>query len=77
MCCGNIYQMQDFTPEEYDCVQELNAFARGGEYAMQLLQKVYANIFKHYGISNDRVHDILRAASLYADADYNIKTRLP
>jgi hypothetical protein len=68
--------MQDLTLDEYNCVQELNAFARGGEYAMQLLQKVYANILKHYGISNDRVHDIMKAASLYVDADYNIKTRL-
>jgi hypothetical protein len=51
-----------------DCYLEIKAFADGGEYAMQLLNKVSARILKHFGMEDDK-YDVLSAAGVREDAE--------
>lgn len=48
-----------------DCVAELSAFARGGPYAMQMLQKVYRNILSHFKIPKDEFCEVMYRANLH------------
>jgi len=65
------------TDDEQDCVYELNAFARGGTYAMTILQKVYMNILAKYNVDIGDMHDILLRAGLYLDTHYRVKAIVP
>jgi hypothetical protein len=47
-----------------DCVSEMRAFVRGGEYAMELLGRVYNNIIKHFGMEEE-VEEIMAASGVY------------
>ena len=64
---------RQLTDQEDDCVRELNAFARGGQYAMDILQKVYKNILEKYGVPMHDTHEILTRAGLYLDTFYSVR----
>lgn len=49
------------------CYREIRAFAAGGDYAMQLLNKVCERIFKHFGMQDEK-YDALSAAGVHKDA---------
>ena len=51
-----------------DCYREIKAFANGGEYAMQLLNKVCKRILEHFGMLDEK-YDVLSAAGVYEDAE--------
>jgi hypothetical protein len=50
------------------------AFVRGGEYALQLLYKVYENIIKHYGMEVD-TNSVLDACNLSLDQFHQVLRR--
>jgi len=60
--------------KEDDCVRELNAFAKSGNYAMSILQKVYKNILNEYDIKIEDMHEILSRAGLFMDKYYTVKS---
>jgi hypothetical protein len=47
-----------------DCVTEIDAFLRGGLPGMAVLERVYKNIIKHFGMEDD-TEDVLDACKLY------------
>ena len=51
-----------------ECVAEIKAFVRGGMAGMQILNRVYTNIIKHYEMEPE-MHDVLKAAGAYLDTD--------
>jgi len=55
-----------------DCEQELKAFARGGLPGLEVLGRVYLQIFKHFGVTDGpEKYRLLRAAGLYLDESKN------
>ena len=56
------------------CVLEIRAFATGGLAGLEVLNRVYPQIFKHYGIHADNAElktRILTAAGVYFDDEEN------
>jgi len=51
-----------------DCYKEIKAFASGGLYAMERLNKVGARILEHFGMEDEK-YDVLSAAGVYEDAE--------
>jgi hypothetical protein len=47
-----------------DCVAEMRAFATGGEYAMDVLGKVYGNILRHFDMEKEK-EEIMAAVGVY------------
>lgn len=51
-----------------ECVAEIRAFVRGDMIGMNLLNRVYKNIIKHYDMEPE-MHDVLKAAGAYMDTE--------
>ena len=57
--------------EQFDeCAAELRAFAQGGGYAWHMLQGVFRNVIKHYGMA-DEMTTVLDACGAYFDPFQN------
>lgn len=54
-----------------ECILEMDAFVRGGVPGMELLDKVYPNIMKHFDVSNDDMDEVLEALKLYVNHKQN------
>jgi hypothetical protein len=50
---------------EADCVEEFKAFARGGLYSINLLNRVWPNIMKEYNVDERQLDRLLHRAGLY------------
>ena len=53
-----------------DCVAEIGAFLRGGLPGMAVLEKVYKNIIKHFGMAR-YTDKVLGACNLYVHSEQN------
>lgn len=53
-----------------DCVQEINAFTRGGDPGMECLKRVYTQIIKHFGMESE-VEEVFEACDIYIDTGKN------
>ena len=53
-----------------DCVGEINAFTRGGLPGMAVLDRVYKNILKQYGMVDD-MEEVFDACKIYLHTDQN------
>jgi len=50
------------------CCREIKAFATGGLYAVQRLNRVYPSILSHFGMEGEK-YDVFDAAGVYEDAE--------
>jgi hypothetical protein len=50
---------------EVDCVEEFKAFARGGLYSTNLLNRIWPNILKEYNVEEKQLDKLLHKAGLY------------
>ena len=50
---------------EDDCVQEFKAFARGGNYSLGLLNRVWASIMQEYAVPEQQLDRLLDKAGLW------------
>jgi hypothetical protein len=50
--------------EAAECVRELRAFVRGGRPGMHVLNRVFPQILRHYGIDDARKARVLASAGL-------------
>jgi hypothetical protein len=50
---------------EENCIQEFKAFARGGLYSIDLLQRVWPNILLEYNVHPKNLDQLLDKAGLY------------
>lgn len=48
-----------------ECIQEFKAFARGGLYSINLLNRVWPNILKEYSVHERQLDKLLHEAGLY------------
>jgi hypothetical protein len=62
---------------EDECVTEFKAFARGGNYSIELLGKVWKNIMREYGVDQRRFTKLLRRAGLYQSSSGRIALSNP
>ena len=53
-----------------DCVQEINAFLRGGLPGMNRLDRVYMQILKHFDMENE-IEEVLDACKIYVHPEQN------
>lgn len=53
-----------------ECLLEMGAFVRGGLPGMELLDRVYPRILKHFGVMDD-MEDVLEALKLYVNPKLN------
>lgn len=51
--------------KEADCIEEFKAFARGGLYSINLLNRVWPNILKEYNVNERQLDKLLHKAGLY------------
>jgi hypothetical protein len=52
-----------------ECVSELRAFVNGGRPGMQVLNRVFPQILKHYGIQDAQKAKVLAMAGLFYNAN--------
>ena len=57
-----------------DCVSEINAFIRGGLPGMCVLERVYPQILKHFGMQ-DEMEEVLDACKIYIHPEKHILCR--
>jgi hypothetical protein len=57
-----------------DCFREMQAFATGGRYAVELLNKVHGRILAHFGMEDEK-YDVFSAAGVYEDPETGRLTR--
>jgi hypothetical protein len=57
------FEIAKIMPKE-DCVLEFRAFARGGKYAIDVLNRVWPNILLEYQVDKKDLPDILADADL-------------
>jgi hypothetical protein len=50
---------------ETSCIEEFKAFARGGLYSINLLNRVWPNILKEYEVDERHLDKLLHKAGLY------------
>jgi len=55
----------ELTSEEKDCVQEFKAFARGGNYSINLLNRVWPSIMQEYRVPEKQLDRMLDKAGLW------------
>ncbi len=55
----------ELTLEEEDCVQEFKAFARGGNYSINLLNRVWPSIMQEYCVPEKQLDRLLDKAGLW------------
>jgi hypothetical protein len=60
-----------------ECVQEINAFLRGGLPGMAVLERVYTQILKHFEMETD-MEEVMDACKIYVHAEQNrLKRKRP
>jgi hypothetical protein len=57
-----------------DCVREFKAFAKGGQYAIDVLNKVWPNILLEYRVNKEDLPEILAKADLCMNRSGRIRT---
>ncbi len=64
------------TEEQFEgCAQEMKAFVRGGLPGMQVLNKVYRQILKHYDATDDEPRALF-FAGLYFDQEEQLLKKI-
>ena len=58
-------QQKPTTAGEEDCVQEFKAFARGGNYSLGLLNRVWPSIMQAYAVPEQQLDRLLDKAGLW------------
>ena len=58
-------QQKPTTAGEEDCVQEFKAFARGGNYSLGVLNRVWPNIMQEYAVPEQQLDRLLDKAGLW------------